>query len=64
MTDEHTKGDISTAEGKIEEGVGTLAGDRHEQAHGKAKQVQGDAQQVLGDAQDAVRRSNDKALTA
>ena len=61
MSDEHTKGAISTAEGKVEEGLGTLTGDKEAQAHGKAKQVQGAAQKGLGDLQDAIREPRDKS---
>jgi uncharacterized protein YjbJ (UPF0337 family) len=61
MADEHTKGAISKAEGKVEEGLGKLTGDREKQAHGKAKQVQGVAQKTLGDVQDAIRGPKDKA---
>lgn len=60
MSDEHTKGAISTAEGKVEEGLGKLTGDKEAQAHGKAKQVQGAAQKGLGDVQDAIREPKDK----
>lgn len=56
MTDQHTKGAINKAEGKVEEGVGKLTGDRKMQAKGKAKQVQGSAQQGLGHIQDAIKR--------
>ena len=55
MTDEHTKGAVTKAEGQVEEGIGKLTGDKEAQAHGKAKQVQGDAQKALGDVQDAIR---------
>ncbi len=60
MTDEHTKGAISKVQGKVEELLGTLTGDKAKQAHGKAKQVQGDTQKGLGDVQDAVRGPKDK----
>jgi uncharacterized protein YjbJ (UPF0337 family) len=56
MTDLNTKGATNKAKGQIEEGLGKLTGDRHEEAKGKAKQVQGSAQQGLGDIQNAVRR--------
>jgi uncharacterized protein YjbJ (UPF0337 family) len=56
MTDLHTKGAINKAKGKVEEGLGKLTGDRHEEAKGKVKQVQGSAEQSLGDLQDATRR--------
>jgi uncharacterized protein YjbJ (UPF0337 family) len=55
MTDEHTKGAISKARGKVEESLGKLTGNRQQQVKGKARQVQGVAQQGLGDVQDAVR---------
>ena len=61
MTDEHTKGTISEAQGTIEEGLGKLTGDKEAQAHGKAKQVQGAAQKGLGDVQDAIRGPKDKS---
>jgi len=55
MTDEHTKGAISKAVGKVEEALGRLTGNKRQQAKGDVKQVQGGAQQGLGDVQDAVR---------
>lgn len=60
MTDEHVKGTISRARGKVEETVGKLTGDRHEEAQGKIRQIQGKAQQGLGDVQDAIRRERGK----
>ena len=56
MTDQDTKGAISKATGKVEEGLGRLTGDRHEQAKGKVRQVQSSAQHGLGRIQDTVRR--------
>jgi uncharacterized protein YjbJ (UPF0337 family) len=60
MTDEHTKGAISKVQGKVEEGLGKLTGNRQQQLRGKARQVQGDAQKGLGDVQDTVRGPKDK----
>ena len=60
MTDEHIKGTISRARGKVEETVGKLTGDRHEEAQGKIRQIQGKAQQGLGDVKDAIRRERSK----
>jgi uncharacterized protein YjbJ (UPF0337 family) len=57
MTDQHTKGAISSAKGSVEEGVGKLTGSRKLQAKGKAHQIQGKAQQGLGRVQDAVRKA-------
>jgi uncharacterized protein YjbJ (UPF0337 family) len=56
MTDLRAKGATNKAMGQVEEGLGKLTGDRHEEAKGKVKQVQGSAQQGLGDIQDAGRR--------
>jgi uncharacterized protein YjbJ (UPF0337 family) len=61
MTDEHTKGAISKARGKVEEGLGKLTGNRQQEAKGKVRQVQGDAQKGLGDVQDAVRGPRGKS---
>ena len=60
MTDEHVKGALSKAQGKVEEGLGKLTGDKKQQARGKVRQVQGAAQQGLGDVQDALRRHKGK----
>ena len=56
MSEEHTKGTLNKAQGKVIEGYGKLTGNRRDQARGKAKQVQGYAQQRLGSIADAVRR--------
>ena len=56
MTDEHTKGTISTAKGDVKKGVGKLTGNKELEAKGKVQQVQGTAQKGLGDVQDAVRK--------
>jgi uncharacterized protein YjbJ (UPF0337 family) len=60
MTDLRAKGAINKAKGQVEEGLGKLTGDRHEEAKGKVKQVQGSAQQSLGDLQDATRRPSSR----
>ena len=56
MANEHTKGVISEARGKVEDSVGALTGNRRLQAEGKARQVKGAAQKALGTVQDAVRK--------
>jgi uncharacterized protein YjbJ (UPF0337 family) len=58
MANEHVKGTLSKARGKLEEGLGKLTGNTQEQARGKVRQVQGSAQQGLGDVEDAVRKTN------
>jgi uncharacterized protein YjbJ (UPF0337 family) len=60
MTDLRTKGAINKAKGQVQEGLGKVTGDRHEEAKGKVKQVQGSAQQGLGDLQDATRRPSSR----
>jgi uncharacterized protein YjbJ (UPF0337 family) len=60
MTDLRAKGTINKAEGQVEEGLGKLTGDRHEEAKGKVKQVQGSAQQGVADIQDAGRRPSSR----
>jgi uncharacterized protein YjbJ (UPF0337 family) len=60
MTNEHTKGAISKVQGKAEEGLGKLTGNRQQQAKGKARQIKGVAQEGLGNVQDAVRGPKDQ----
>jgi uncharacterized protein YjbJ (UPF0337 family) len=60
MTDLRAKGTVNKAEGQVEEGLGKLTGDRHEEAKGKVKQVQGSAQQGVADIQDAGRRPSSR----
>jgi uncharacterized protein YjbJ (UPF0337 family) len=60
VTDEHAKGTVNKATGKIQEWVGKLTGSRKTQLKGDVKQVQGSAQQGLGDAQDTVRGPADR----
>ena len=56
MTDLRAKGATNKAKGEVEEGLGKLTGDRHQEAKGKVKQVQGSAQQSVADIKDAGRR--------
>ena len=56
MANEHTKGVISEAQGKVEDGFGALTGNRRLQAEGRARQVKGAAQKALGTIQDAARK--------
>ncbi len=60
MADEHVKGTLNQARGKVEEGLGKVTGNKKEQVRGKARQVQGSAQKGLGDVQDAVRNPKDR----
>jgi uncharacterized protein YjbJ (UPF0337 family) len=60
MADLRTKGATNKAKGQVEEGLGKLTGDRHEEAKGKVKQAEGSVQQSLGDLQDAARRPSSR----
>lgn len=60
MTDQHVKGAINKAGGKVEETAGKVTGDKEQEAKGKVKQVQGVAQEGLGDIQDAARKETAK----
>lgn len=60
MTDQHTKGAISKARGKLEELVGSLTGSKTTKVKGQARQVQGAAQEGLGDVQDVVSTPKSK----
>jgi uncharacterized protein YjbJ (UPF0337 family) len=60
VTDLRAKGATNKAKGQVEEGLGKLTGDRHEESKGKVKQVQGSAQQSVADIQDAARRSSNR----
>jgi uncharacterized protein YjbJ (UPF0337 family) len=56
MTDLHATGATNKAKGQVEEGLGKLTGNRHQEAKGKVKQVEGRAQQSLADIQDSGRQ--------
>ena len=53
--DEHrATGTAKNLGGKIEEGIGRIAGDMQTQAKGQAKQMQGAAEDLYGQAKDAA----------
>ncbi len=56
MVDEHAKGTLGQARGKVEEELGKVTGSKRQHVRGKARQVQGGVQKGLGDLQDAVRK--------
>jgi len=60
MSDEHVKGTLSKTQGKVEEGLGKVTGNKQEQVRGKGRQVQGSAQKGLGDVQGAIRKPKNK----
>jgi uncharacterized protein YjbJ (UPF0337 family) len=55
IMDEHrATGTAKNLGGKIEEGIGRIAGDMQTQAKGQAKQMQGAAEELYGQAKDAT----------
>ena len=60
MSHEQVKGTLSKAQGKVEEGLGKVTGNKQEQVRGKGRQVQGSAQKGLGDVQGAIRKPKNK----
>jgi uncharacterized protein YjbJ (UPF0337 family) len=61
MNGDHIKGTITKLEGKVEETVAKVTGDKGSELHGKAKQVQGEAQMTLGDVRDALDRPEEQS---
>jgi uncharacterized protein YjbJ (UPF0337 family) len=55
MSEEHIKGGLEKAGGRIKEAVGALAGDEHLKAEGQVDQVKGGAHQAWGDVKDAAK---------
>ncbi len=49
------KGTGKQVEGKVEEGVGKVTGDKDLQAKGKGKQVEGKVQKKVGDARENLK---------
>ena len=60
MTDLHATGATNKAKGQVEEGLGKLTGNRHQEAKGKVKQVEGSAQQSVADIQNAGRNPSNR----
>jgi uncharacterized protein YjbJ (UPF0337 family) len=54
LTDDRIAGAAKNIGGKVQEGVGSLTGDRSREAKGKAKQVEGAVQEMYGQAKDAA----------
>ena len=55
MSEEHVKGGLEKAGGRIKEAAGALVGDEHLKAEGRLDQVKGGAHQAWGDVKDAAR---------
>jgi uncharacterized protein YjbJ (UPF0337 family) len=55
MSEEHVKGGLEKAGGRIEEAAGALVGNDRLKADGQLDQVKGGAHQAWGDVKDAAR---------
>jgi uncharacterized protein YjbJ (UPF0337 family) len=54
MTDDRISGTAKNVGGKVQEGFGSLTGDRSQVAKGKAKQVEGAVEDIYGQAKDTA----------
>ncbi len=68
MSEEHVKGGLEKAGGRIKEAAGALTGNERLKSEGQMDQVKGSAHQVWGDVKDAAKdlvgqtRKNDEEL--
>jgi len=53
--EDRAKATAKNIEGKVQEAIGDLTGDRIDQAEGKAKQVEAQVQQAVEDVKDKVK---------
>jgi uncharacterized protein YjbJ (UPF0337 family) len=53
--EDRAKATAKNIEGKVQEAIGDLTGDRRDQAEGKAKQVEAQVQQAVEDVKDKVK---------
>jgi uncharacterized protein YjbJ (UPF0337 family) len=52
---DRAKATTKNIEGKVQEAIGNLTGDRRDQVEGKAKQVEAQVQQAVEDVKDRVK---------
>jgi uncharacterized protein YjbJ (UPF0337 family) len=55
MSEEHVKGGLEKAGGRIKEAAGALVGNQRLKTEGQFDQVKGDAHQAWGDVKDAAK---------
>jgi len=55
MNKDQAKGAVKSAEGKVQEQVGKLVGNKDQQIKGLAKQIDGKVQQGVGDIKQSVK---------
>ena len=53
------KATAKNIEGKIQEGIGNVTGDKKDQVEGKAKQVEASVKHSVEDAKDTVKKTID-----
>ena len=58
-TEDRAKATAKNLEGKAQEAVGNITGDKEDQAKGKAKQAEASAQHAVEDGKDAVKDAID-----
>ncbi|MGK7951253.1 MAG: CsbD family protein [Xenococcaceae cyanobacterium] len=58
-TEDRAKATAKNIEGKAQEAMGKVTGDKQDQAEGKAKQAEASAQQAVEDTKDAVKDAID-----
>ncbi|MGA7936356.1 MAG: CsbD family protein [Kovacikia sp.] len=54
--EDRAKAAAKNIEGKVQEAIGDLTGDRRDQVEGKAKQVEAHVQQAVEDVKDKVKK--------
>lgn len=57
--EERAKATAKNIEGKVQDAVGRVTGDREAQVEGKAKQVEAEARHAKEDVKDSVKRGVD-----
>ena len=58
-TEDRVEATAKNIEGKAQEAMGNITGDKQDQAEGKAKQTEASAQHAVEDAKDAVKNAID-----
>lgn len=58
-TEDRAKATAKNIEGKAQEAMGNVTGDKEDQAEGKAKQTEASAQHAVEDAKDSVKKAVD-----
>jgi len=59
MNKDQVKGAVKNAEGKVQEQVGKVVGNKDQQVKGLTKQVSGKVQENIGDAKQSIKNSKE-----